>query len=597
MIKEFANSTADRHHFKSQNEMSVWMGGHEGYMSLYSYDDYVITYFKENGKLAGYDGLIYMPDEFILDVDANGKFVNARDKTIALSLVLEDLMVPYNIYFSGTGMHLGIPGNAFRHKPAKDLHLLVKRCLKSKGIFEYADHSVTDKTRLVRLVNTINNKTRLYKVQLTKTQLHEFGRSDIIKYAKTPKEYFPLPNECEPAFDLMTDTARNVKKLKSKTKPWQGYDPDPREYPCIQSLLKGASYGSRHQSALVIASHLRWRYSKDIVELIMENWRQKIDDPDKPFSETEMENIITHTYSGHNGEGNRYGCDNWIKDRHCDPACMLYRAKKHNSILTPEQMEKSIIDFYTTDQKPLQLGELYAEKFPVFPGEFILVQAPPESMKTMLLLNWVNAFKKPTWFLELEMSPRQIFTRLAMIEQHWTQEELQDHYKQYRNGVAEKFDWLIADYGACYARDLEKRLMLLPFRPEIVCIDHVGLLHSDKQDINGRTEEVAQGLMDLAIKYNIIVIGVTEINKKAFHEGTDMSSPRGSFRLAYNCSKLMDLKPQRNNNGKIVYLDLSTTKNREQERLNVRLVLDKTRLIKESSITDDYFENKKEKIW
>ena len=84
-----------------------------------------IDYVKQKGTLASYDGMLYMPDEFILDVDGTNPD-NARQKTIGLGILLDDLCVPYQAYFSGTGFHLGIPGSAFRWKPAPNLHLMVK---------------------------------------------------------------------------------------------------------------------------------------------------------------------------------------------------------------------------------------------------------------------------------------------------------------------------------------------------------------------------------------------------------------------------------------------------------------------------------------
>ena len=61
-------------------------------------------------------------------------------------------------------------------------------------------------------------------------------------------------------------------------------------------------------------------------------------------------------------------------------------------------MENVLIDFYTSNIKPIDLKDLYEQSkgFPIYPGEVVLIQAPPKSMKTMLLLNWINAFKKHT---------------------------------------------------------------------------------------------------------------------------------------------------------------------------------------------------------
>ena len=126
MIKEYAFGLANRHHFGDVSDVEKYAGmAQDTFMSLWDYDAHVVDYVKEKGGLSGYDGMLYMPDEFILDIDgANPK--QAKDKTIALLIELDDLCIPYRIYFSGTGFHLGIPGDAFRWKPCPELHLKVK---------------------------------------------------------------------------------------------------------------------------------------------------------------------------------------------------------------------------------------------------------------------------------------------------------------------------------------------------------------------------------------------------------------------------------------------------------------------------------------
>ena len=61
MIKEFAFGLSNRCHFHTASKAGEWMGlDRDTFVSLYDYDDNVIDYVQKKGKLAGYDGPIYI---------------------------------------------------------------------------------------------------------------------------------------------------------------------------------------------------------------------------------------------------------------------------------------------------------------------------------------------------------------------------------------------------------------------------------------------------------------------------------------------------------------------------------------------------------
>ena len=573
MIKEYAFGLANRHHFGDTSDVSKYAGmSQDTFVSLWDYDGHVTDYVKEKGTLSGYDGILYMPDEFILDVDGSNP-ENARNKTIGLTIELDDLCIPYQIYFSGTGFHIGIPGNAFRWKPCPDLHLKVKDELKARGIYEYADSSVSDKTRIIRVVNTLNSKSKLWKIPLESSELH--GSIDKIQeLAKTKRSTLKWntavrDNECEPVFDVLErKTVASDKVFEEVT---LGRNPDPVWYPCIQKMMEGGSTGSRHQIALRIAAFLRWRYPEHIVRLIMEDWRQRVDDKNAKFKKEEMDRIVSDCYEGHGGKGYNYGCSDIHMDSHCQSSCRLYKSKVSQNTMDAKTMEKELVEFLNRDHDPIDIGAPYDQSFPIYPGEVVILQAPPKSMKTMLLQNLVNRFKRNTYFLEMEMSPRQMWMRFVMIENKWSEEELKEYYSEYANGISDKFNWLTVDYSSCYAYELQKRILMLPQKPEIVVVDHMGLFKTQKHDNNMKVEEVSQSLMELAVQNNIIVFAVSEITKTAFTEGMNIASSKGSFRIAYNANKVLSLTPYKDENKLIKSLHLESTANREREQLDIHL--------------------------
>ena len=125
---------------------------------------------------------------------------------------------------------------------------------------------------------------------------------------------------------------------------------------------------------------------------------------------------------------------------------------------------------------------------------------------------------------------------------------------------------------------------MLPMKPRLVVIDHMGLFQSNIKDPNMKVEEASQAMMELAVKHNIIVFAVSEINKTAMREGMGISSTKGSFRVAYNTNKLLSLVPRRSiTTGELEYLDLKCDANREREQLQVRLKLDNVRILKDDA--------------
>tara|TARA_R100001594_G_scaffold38918_4_gene70422 strand:+ start:3769 stop:5562 length:1794 start_codon:yes stop_codon:yes gene_type:complete len=569
MIKEMAFSLSNRFNFVESSQVPQWYGTNKDtFMSLYDYDEYVKSFVKSNKKLSGFDGKIYIPAEFLLDIDGTD-VDDARQKTIGLTLVLHDLMIPYNVYFSGTGFHLGIPQEAFLWQGARDLHLKVKDALTEKGIFEFADPSVTDKTRIIRLLNTRNSKSNLYKVHITQQELH-LHPEEIIQLAKKPREIEVKILECNPVFDV---TIRKKEAIKIQLKkPLQGEQPDLHQYPCIQAMMGNVNPGSRHAVALRISAHLRWRYPKPIVDIVMDHWRKTVD-KDGDFPAKEMDRLVDSTYNGHGGQGNRYGCNDAIMDKYCQSTCKLFKAKKNQNALDSTAMEKLLMEFIQSDIEPIDIGALYGKKFPIYPGEVVIVQGPPKSMKTMLLQNWLNGLKKETYFLEMEMSPRQMMLRFAMMETGMSEEEVTDSYRQ---GVSmnDKFKWLTIDFNPCRSFELSKRIDMQPTKPEIVVVDHMGLFHSAHKDNNMKVEEASQALMELAIQKNLVVFAVSEIGKESFREGQNIASTRGSFRVAYNANKIIGVTGRKNEDGLLKHVDVMTIANRERESLNMRFDVD-----------------------
>ena len=90
MIREYAQSLSNRGHFLDEIEIYKQKGGRDKFMSLFCYDESVKEYVKKKGKIAGYDGIIYLAEEHILDVDGE-TFNEAKDSMENLTKLLKSL--------------------------------------------------------------------------------------------------------------------------------------------------------------------------------------------------------------------------------------------------------------------------------------------------------------------------------------------------------------------------------------------------------------------------------------------------------------------------------------------------------------------------
>ena len=76
------------------------------------------------------------------------------------------------------------------------------------------------------------------------------------------------------------------------------------------------------------------------------------------------------------------------------------------------------------------------------------------------------------------------------------------------------------------------------------------------------------------------MIAISEITKQAFGEGMNIASARGSFRIAYNASKLLSIKATKDSEGSIKTMMIKTEANREKESMSLMLKPNGVRLEK-----------------
>ena len=185
------------------------------YRSVYLYDNSAKEYVEQNGSLRDFFGIRYI-DKVPIDID---KRDNTDEKTLDILrgtiLELEEADIgceSFQSYFSGSGYHLILTASLFEFKPGIDLPYIVKQTCKK--LFPQIDSSIYMRTGIYRVQHTVNHKTGLYKIPLTRDEVMNLDASDILEMAKENfREHSNLDLPMEKR-EFRKFPVRNIKKQK-----------------------------------------------------------------------------------------------------------------------------------------------------------------------------------------------------------------------------------------------------------------------------------------------------------------------------------------------------------------------------------------------
>jgi len=167
--------------------------GHEYYISHYPFDKSIIEYVGIHKTVKDHKGKHFCP--FILvDIDSDD-LTEAKSRALDLiaywqseySLSPDDL----SIYFSGSkGFHLVINLNTFGSPdPNEEMGSLIKIAVKELcGPIKH-DPVIYENHRLMRVENSLNAKSGLYKIQLSYSELVSLSVDEIKELAKRPRTF------------------------------------------------------------------------------------------------------------------------------------------------------------------------------------------------------------------------------------------------------------------------------------------------------------------------------------------------------------------------------------------------------------------------
>ena len=301
------------------NEYRTHFGNRGVYLTAYLYDN--IETIEESNLYA----------DFYMDFDSDDDIQLAQNDAIMAIWYMKQKFkfgIPENmfrIYFSGAkGFHVVIPAAVFHVRPCKELNEHYK--LIAKDVSEQTkngtlDLKVYDRRRLFRMVNSMHQKTGLYKVPLTFEELCNLTPDEVREKAKSPyvleyprPEYIPTASQeylryverFEERFKKRFDTHRNNDSTLDFTPA------------CVQNLLdQGPVSGQRNHTIAVLTSFFAKRGLSE-----QETWNELVKWNNGSVSERELKTTMQSILK----RGVNYGCSTLEEISICIGAdCPLFK--------------------------------------------------------------------------------------------------------------------------------------------------------------------------------------------------------------------------------------------------------------------------------
>lgn len=280
------------------------------YRSAYRYSRPLVEDTPEGRRdVAPQDVLLY--EGFYMDLDKNpldGKaWHELKQECERILDVLETVLgIDENqvgLAFSGSkGVHLYIPPEVLGVRPAWNLNEAYRHMaerIATLAQLPSLDLKIYDRRRVLRVVNSVHNKTGLYKIPLTWEEFRSWSLGRVMAEAGAPRERQPLHTAPSPKAQrfLRESFERIEARIKPRTKP---VDPPLKGKmpPCFVQLIdQGATETDpgRNRAVFAIASFL-WQQGLEeekTLEFLL-SWAQDKTYP--PLGAREVTSVVRSVY-------------------------------------------------------------------------------------------------------------------------------------------------------------------------------------------------------------------------------------------------------------------------------------------------------------
>jgi len=530
------------------------------YKSLYLYDQEGLEYFKLRRTLKDFLGKRYIND-VLIDID-KGQNTNeyTLNKTRGVLFELEELGVQEkscHIYFSGTGYHLIISGELFNFPEGnKDLPFIVKETM--NNLLSEIDLAVYNRTSIYRCSNTINQKSSLYKIQLTYDEINHLKYEDIHLLAKEQRFL-----DCNPVWgdgELEKHVITNIPKIRVMQS-----SVEPRNIvPCVQKMYQlGPEEGNRNNTMMRIASHFfRHGIPSSAAKAALLEWNQG------QLMDDVILQKVEDTYRG----GYKYGCKDQLMAKHCQPYCIYYKRKDYLiDVKNSEELQSDLAERIETDfsGRTIDLAKLLGvpnKDVTIYPGELVTIFGSTGANKTALAQNIVLGYNAeldqivkeaqiPTLFLSLELSGFVMHRRNLQIVSGASKDDVVSKYNELYNHHKEELSHIIMQSIAPTIGQIQDKIKQL--QPKCVVIDYIDLVDVpyNKKGEYEKLNYISHSLSNIAVTEDIIIIQISQVSRDySRNQIMDLYAAKGSGAIENASRKVIGITGDSENTGKKVTL-------------------------------------------
>jgi len=500
------------------------------FRSVFYYTEDVIEYIKKNRSIRSYRGvrgLFSIPvdidkksnsDEYTLD-----KLRQYLDKLNKLGLSDAN----YQIYFSGTGYHIFIDNKVFGFEPSADLPLIVGNTLKALELID--DPAAVRGAQIIRIEHSLNEKANLFKIPLTYEEATTLTAEAIHELAKGQR------------LDFVYDIKDGKYELEQYIVKEELPDADiaiqkdgkfnNRYAVCIQTLWnQGPREGNRNNTVLRIASHFkRQGIPQDATTAaLLYDWNRKTNmSLDDKVIVSKVASVYCRPY--------RYCCNDELLSKYCQRNCIFYKHKNIDvePLMNVDDLDDALSEHLAmTERKDefINLRNIFGldEDCVLYPGELAVFQGDTGVNKTSIIQNimlgynmadnTVNPTGMATVYYGPELSAGIIQMRNYCIVSGYNENEVAAHFGNGLTKFRKALENISVQVGTLSIPQMER--LITDKQPEVLIIDYYEQVEHPSWDRSPSIAiaEIAKSLSAMAVKHNIIIIAVSQINRSSIKD-------------------------------------------------------------------------------